>query len=195
MRFKSPAWIMALPHEAQMKLHSANMKIQARADAVCAKWGTRAPAPVEGTDPKKYDRDMAYMLKQKYPDSDDRIYPNDPTKSVTFNTLRGLDVYALDDSTFSALKDIYYDGAEAAFPRNDTVPPGEMREVIRVDPRDGLKQHLFYGQDSFIKDMNRSGRRVKSLAMPKDMHGREQGYVVYDQNASNVIPSSFARVA
>jgi hypothetical protein len=48
MRFKSREWLMALPHEDQVKLHSTNKNIQERADAVCAEWGTRAPAPVGG---------------------------------------------------------------------------------------------------------------------------------------------------
>ena len=92
MRFKSREWLMALPHEDQVKLHSTNKNIQERADAVGAEWGTRAPAPVEGDDPKKYGRDMAIMFKKKLPASNDRVYPDHPTNKITFNDLRCLDL-------------------------------------------------------------------------------------------------------
>jgi hypothetical protein len=35
-----------------------------------------------------------------------------------------------------------------------------MREITRVDPVTGYKEIRFYGRESFVKAMNRPGRRV-----------------------------------
>ena len=53
-----------------------------------------------------------------------------------------------------------YDACAKAVARNDTVPPGEMREITRVNPKNGHKETLFFGRESFVKAMNRPGRRV-----------------------------------
>jgi hypothetical protein len=43
-----------------------------------------------------------------------------------------------------------------------TVPRGEMREIVKTDAN-GLKVRHFIGQDCFVKQMGRPGRRVKSF--------------------------------
>jgi hypothetical protein len=169
MRYKSPEWIMSLPHEEQMRLHSINRHIQARADSALEVWGTRAPAPVEGTDPRKYERDLAYMLKGKFPQSDDTIGPD---SRFSFNDLLRTDVYALPDDAFSILEPQYRRAASVAAARNDTVPLGEMRKIEVTNPANGHKEIRFYGQTSFVKEMNRPCRRVVSFRRLVDDHGR-----------------------
>jgi hypothetical protein len=53
-----------------------------------------------------------------------------------------------------------YDACAKAVAHNDTVPPGEMREVVRINPENGFKEIRFYGQRSFVADLGRPGRRV-----------------------------------
>jgi len=43
-----------------------------------------------------------------------------------------------------------------------TVPRGEIREVVKTDVN-GLKVRNFIGQESFVKQMMRPGRRVVSF--------------------------------
>jgi hypothetical protein len=50
-----------------------------------------------------------------------------------------------------------------------TVPKGEIREVVKTDAN-GLKVRHFIGQESFVKQMGRPGRRVVSFRT-------DQGYV------------------
>src|SRR5258708_1156742 len=145
MKFKSREWIMALPREDQMKLHSRNKDIQERADSVCAEWGTRAPAPVDGEDPRKYERDLAIRFKKKLPPRKDCIYPDHATKTSTLNDLRRMDLYELDEPAFKVMEPDYYHASKIAASRNDTVPDGELEARTVVDPQNGMKVVKFFG--------------------------------------------------
>jgi hypothetical protein len=46
-----------------------------------------------------------------------------------------------------------------------TVPPGEFRKVVEI-ASDGMKMVKWIGQQSFVKDMGRPGRRVVSFQTP-----------------------------
>jgi hypothetical protein len=145
-----------LRYEKELRQRSIARSYQARADAVFAEWGTRANAPVEGEDPEDYRRNQCVRLKKLLPFSDDKPAPDLPT----FDELRRLKLWSLDRNTFEAIEPQIYRAAAVAYARDDTVPAGEMREVTRVNPVTGFKEVRFYGRESFIKAMNRPGRRV-----------------------------------
>jgi hypothetical protein len=47
----------------------------------------------------------------------------------------------------------------------NNVPPGELREIIKIHPQSGHKMNLFIGREHFVKQMPnyRPGRRVVSF--------------------------------
>jgi hypothetical protein len=119
--------------------------------------GTRAKRRVEGEDPEDYRRDLCVQVKHMLPYSDDRPSPDSP---ATCRELRKLKLWSMSPEVFAAFEPQIYDACTKAVARNDTVPPGEMREIVRVDPVTGFREVRFYGQESFVKAMNRPGRRV-----------------------------------
>jgi len=149
-----------LRYEKEMRQRSIATSYQQRADSVFAEWGTRAKQRVEGEDPEDYRRDLAVQAKKLLPYSDDRPSPDSP---ATFRELRRLKLWGMPANVFARFEPMIYDACAKAVARNDTVPPGEMREIVRVDPVTGFKEVRFYGQESFVKAMNREGRRVKSF--------------------------------
>jgi hypothetical protein len=143
-----------------MRQRSIATAYQARADAVFAEWGTRAKQRVEGEDVEAYRRSLAIQAKRMLPVSDDRPSPD---HTATFRDLRKLKLWSMSPEVFAAFEPQVYQAAAVAYARNDTVPAGEMRAVTKVDPATGYKETRFYGRESFVKDMNRPGRRVTSF--------------------------------
>ena len=149
-----------LRYEKQARQRALATHYQQRADSVFAEWGTRAKQRVEGEDPEDYRRDLCVQAKKMLPYSDDRPSPD---STSTFRELRKLKLWSMSPEVFANFEPLIYDACAKAVARNDTVPPGEMREIVRVDPVTGFKEVRFYGQESFVKAMNREGRRVKSF--------------------------------
>jgi hypothetical protein len=145
-----------LRYERAMRQRSIARSYQQRADSVFAEWGTRAKQRVEGQDPEDYRRDLCVQAKKLLPYSDDRPAPDLPT----FRELRRLKLWSLDRSAFEATEPMIYRAAAVAYARDDTTAPGELREVVKVDPVTGHKEVRFYGRQSFVADLTRRGRRV-----------------------------------
>jgi hypothetical protein len=148
-----------LRFERQMRQRSIATAYQARADAVFAEWGTRAKQRVEGEDPEDYRRDLCVQAKKLLPYSDDKPAPDLPS----FRVLRKLKLWSMSPEVFARFEPMVYQAAAVAYARDDTVPPGELREVTKIDPVTGYKEVRFYGRQSFVRDMNREGRRVTSF--------------------------------
>jgi hypothetical protein len=146
-----------LRYEREMRQRSIATSYQQRADSVFAEWGTRAKQRVEGEDPEDYRRDLCVQAKKMLPYSDDRPSPD---STATFRELRKLKLWGMSPEVFAAFEPQIYDACAKAVARNDTVPPGEMREVTWIDPKNGHKEIRFYGQRSFVADLTRPGRRV-----------------------------------
>jgi hypothetical protein len=52
------------------------------------------------------------------------------------------------------------------------VPPGELRKIEERDPYGQVRVIKFIGQESFVKQMGRPGRRVVKFRQPVDWNGR-----------------------
>ena len=143
-----------------MRQRAIATSYQQRADSVFAEWGTKAKPRVEGEDPEDYRRDLCVQAKKLLPYSDDRPSPD---YKATFRDLRSLKLWSMSPAVFAAFEPQIYQAAAVAYARNDTVPAGEMREVVKVDPATGFKEVRFYGREHFTKAMNREGRRVTSF--------------------------------
>jgi hypothetical protein len=60
-----------------------------------------------------------------------------------------------------------------------TVKPGQLRKVIEID-QGGTKITKWIGQQSFVKDFTREGRRVKSFNTPS-------GKLVYVDKSGHIL--------
>jgi hypothetical protein len=77
--------------------------------------------------------------------------------------LRKMKLWRLPRDVFETFEPQIYNACREAASRPDSVPPGTMREVTRIDPKTGHKEIHFIGRDSFVKDFTRPGRQVVSF--------------------------------
>jgi hypothetical protein len=143
----------------QLTVHSRLRSVQARADDCYEPWGFRAPAPALGCDPDEYRRDL--LIKAK------KLLPGD-------NRLRHVQIRQLPREALSQFEDMIYPAARAEAWKSDSVPRGQMRRVEEVDSN-GMKMVRWIGQECFVKQMGRPGRRVVSFNTsngPMDASGR-----------------------
>jgi hypothetical protein len=125
--------------------HAAFADAQARADTVFSGFGQRAPRPLEGEVLADYRRRLATKLK-----SYSTVW-----KNVKFSQLP-------DEAFAIAESQVYSDAASAASNPVD-LEAGELRAVTKIDPSTGVRSIVFYGRESFVKQMGRPGRRVASF--------------------------------
>jgi hypothetical protein len=125
--------------------HAAFADAQARADSVFSGFGQRAPRPLEGESLFDYRKRLATKLKTYSP-----IW-----KNVKFSQLP--------DEAFRIAEDQVYNDATTAAANPMDLEAGELRAVTKTDPTTGVRTIVFYGKESFVKQMGRPGRRVASF--------------------------------
>jgi hypothetical protein len=125
--------------------HAAFADAQARADAVFNGFGQRAPRPLEGETIIDYRKRLATKLKGY----------STAWKSVKFSQLP--------EEAFNIAETQVYADAIAAATNPTDLEAGELRQVTKTDPTTGVRTIVFYGKESFVKQMGRPGRRVKSF--------------------------------
>jgi hypothetical protein len=125
--------------------HAAFAEAQSRADAIFNGFGKRAPRPLEGETLFDYRKRMATALKSHSPQ------------------WKNAKLSRLDSEIFEPIEaQIYADAASAAANPVD-LKAGELRMVTKIDPATGVRTNVFYGSESFVKQMGRPGRRVQSF--------------------------------
>jgi hypothetical protein len=86
------------------------------------------------------------------------------TKLKTHSAMwKNVKLSRLDDETFGPIETQIYADATAAAANPVDLEPGELRMVTKVDPTTGSRSNVFYGKESFVKQMGRPGRRVASF--------------------------------
>jgi hypothetical protein len=141
---------MADEQQAREQRHrEAALRWQFEFDNAVQPLGMRAPAPVLGQTCNDYVRETMRTLKRAYLPRDHEMY------KVNMRGLPAETLHPMWDMLKPAIE------AEAYNPR--TVPRGELREIVRRDPKSGAEVHLFVGQDCFTKQLGRPGRRVASF--------------------------------
>ena len=120
--------------------------------------GTHAPAPSLGRSVNDYRRETLRQLKRTF------LPQNHDLFKVQYRGLRADALDALEPQLLNAVT------KEAVNPAN--FAPGEIRLVPWIDPQTGRKENRFYGQESFIREMTRPGRRVVRFMAPADSYGR-----------------------
>jgi hypothetical protein len=124
--------------EHMLDLQAVQRQYQARADDALQTWGERAPAPIAGESVDEYRMRLASLVQQRLPEGDE---------------YRRLQLGGLPRTAFKNFEDAIYPRAKAAGASADSVAAGELREVVQVNPINGHKEHLFYGRESFVKDL------------------------------------------
>jgi len=125
--------------------HVAFAEAQSRADAVFAGFGERAPRPLEGEAIFDYRKRLATKLKKH---------------STTWGKVK---LSQLPEEAFSIAETTIYNDAISAAANPVDLEAGELRMVTKIDPATGVRSNVFYGKESFVKQMGRPGRRVQSF--------------------------------
>jgi hypothetical protein len=155
-KFSPEELTAAMSTEDLHRMRSINTDIQAVYDDVFMNWGFPAPQARIDEFPIEYRRRMAAQAQILVPNSQDKPAPG----VASYSELRNIKLDRLDDPTFFAFEPQYQVAAKAAAERNDSVPLGEIRTVKTTNPENGQVIYKSYGQESFVKQMNRGGRRA-----------------------------------
>jgi hypothetical protein len=110
--------------------------------------GLNIPSPTLGQSTNDYRRETMRLLKKTF-------IP--PTHDLYKVNMRGLPADVL-----SEFEEMLLPACRTEAFNPLTVPRGEIREVVKTDAN-GLKVRHFIGQESFVKQMMRPGRRVISF--------------------------------
>jgi hypothetical protein len=111
--------------------------------------GVRVPAPVFGQTLGEYRRESDRTFKRSV------LPQNHPLYQVNWRGLRDDALEVLEPQLLEAVK------VEAVNPAH--LNPGEIRAIPKTDPKTGQKRIDWIGQQSFVKDMMRPGRRFVSF--------------------------------
>ena len=122
--------------------------------------GRAPPAPVLGQSVNDYRRETLRQLKRTF------LPPAHDLYQVQYRSLRPDALQALEPQLLTAVV------AEA---NNPTHVPGELKKIEELDETGALRMIRFVGQESFVKQMMRPGRRVLSFTTDRghfDASGR-----------------------
>jgi len=128
---------------------SASLKFQEYYDTTLRKIGLRAPQPTLGQTCNDYRRETLRTIKRTF------LPQNHPLYQVQMRELKADALGVLEPQVLQAAV------VEANNPVH--VPEGELRKVEELDEYGKLKTIKWIGQESFVKQMGRPGRRVTSF--------------------------------
>ena len=139
----------------------ASRQFQEYYDQTLRKVGTHAPAPLLGQSVNTYRREVLRQLKRTFLPQNHSLY------QVNYRGLRSDALNVFEPQLLQAVE------VEANNPQH--VPPGELRKIERMDEYGKVRFIDWIGQESFVKDMMRPGRRVVSFTTDRgrfDASGR-----------------------
>ena len=128
---------------------SACLKFQEYYDDTLRKVGMRAPQPTLGQTVNDYRRETLRTIKRTF------LPQNHPLYAVQMRALKADALQALEPQVLQAAV------VEANNPVH--VEPGQLRKIEELDEYGKLKTIRWIGQESFVKQMGRPGRRVTSF--------------------------------
>jgi hypothetical protein len=144
---------MSLTRDQALRMQASARVYQERYDSALTPWDLRAPAPVIGEDITEYRARLAILAKKQL---------------LEDHQLRKIGYRRLDTAVFDNFEPQLLQAVQKAAYDPTNVPPGQFRKVTEF-ASDGTKMVKFIGQESFVKEMGRPGRRVVSFMTP---HGR-----------------------
>jgi hypothetical protein len=141
---------MSLSRDQAMRMQASARVYQERYDTALQPWDIRAPAPVLGQPIEEYRWKLARLAKHQLPED---------------HQLRKIQYRRLDTAVFDNFEPQLLQAVQRAAYDAASVPPGQFRKVTEI-ASDGMKIVKWVGQESFVKDMGRPGRRVVSFQTP-----------------------------
>lgn len=127
-------------------------------DQTLRRVGAKAPQPILGQSVNDYRRETLRNLKRTF------LPEVHPLHQVQYRSLRSDALAALEPQVLAAVE------IEANNPQH--VPVGQLKKIERLDEYGKVRCVEFVGQESFIKQMTRPGRRVVRFLSPSDSYGR-----------------------
>jgi hypothetical protein len=76
---------------------------------------------------------------------------------------KGVKLSQLPEEAFNIAENQVYSDAALAAANPIDLAAGELRAVTKTDPTTNVRTIVFYGKESFVKQMGRPGRRVASF--------------------------------
>jgi hypothetical protein len=119
-------------------------------DGTLRKVGMRAPQPVIGQSPDDYRRETLRTMKKQF-------LANHELNKIQMRALPSEALGAFEPQVLNAVV------SEANNPNN--VPLGELRQLKVLDELGQVREINWIGQESFVKQMGRPGRRVASFLL------------------------------
>jgi hypothetical protein len=136
----------------------ASRRFQEFYDATLRQVGTRAPSPKIGQSVNDYRRETLRQLKRTF------LPQNHPLYAVQYRALKADALPVFEQQLLPAVV------KEAVNPAH--LAPGELKKIERMDETGRVRCIDWIGQDSFVKQMTRPGRRVVKFLAPADGAGR-----------------------
>jgi hypothetical protein len=133
---------------------------QERYDLALKQVGMRAPQPVLGQHPDDYRREVLRTIKKTFLGNHELGRIN--MRGLPSEVLPQFESQVLD----AAVKEAY---------NPNSVPPGEMRRVERLDQTGRVSEICWIGPVSFVRDMGRPGRRVVSITTDRGRWNAKSG--------------------
>jgi hypothetical protein len=120
--------------------------LQAKFDRWAQNYGTRAPSFAVDQTANDYVRETCVKFKRGFLQPDHQYYKIQ-YRSLSPDVLERFVPQLLD----ACAKEAYNPA---------TVPPGQFREIRKIDPKTGQQVNEFVGREHFTKQMGRAGRRA-----------------------------------
>jgi hypothetical protein len=136
----------------------ASRRFQEYYDSALRQVGARAPQPTLGVSVNDYRREVLRQLKRTFLPQNHDLY------QVQYRALKADAIEALEPQLLQAVV------KEANNPMH--VERGSLKKIEELDEFGKLKMIRFVGQESFVKQMMRPGRRVVRFMAPADGAGR-----------------------
>jgi hypothetical protein len=149
-------------HDQRIQENSIIRTHQERYNDALEPWGQSADGPTLNQNVSDYRRETVRKMKQYLPDGHELRIPVRKEK--------------MPDDIFDVIEPQILKAVKAEAYNASSVPPGEMRRVVDVDPN-GLRVIRYIGQTSFIHDHTQPGRRVISFRNPLRDHTGATTYI------------------
>jgi hypothetical protein len=138
----------SMSRDQLLRQQASSRVLQERYDNCLSAWGARADAKPLSHDVDDYRRDHLVRIKKLLPEN---------------HELRKVQVRSLPSDALNVLEpQILKAASDSAF-RPDAVPRGHIERRESIDGNSGRKIVHWLGQESFVKEMGRPGRRVTSF--------------------------------
>jgi hypothetical protein len=141
---------MPMTREQILQEQASARVYQERYDNALQPWGARADAKPLSQDIYDYRRDHTARIQQFLPEG---------------HELRSIPIHKLAADAYEVYEKQILDAAADSAWRPDAVPKGTIERRTKTDDF-GLKIISYLGEESFVREMGRPGRRVASFCGP-----------------------------